>query len=507
MEKFSALSQFFAARRFFPVGAAIALHLVIVLPLAARLNIWLDEAWTMKTTASGWLYAWREAVAAERQAPLYFAFLAWWRAIDDSLFFARLFSIVCITLTIALIPALLRRFAPGSSDWRNFLLMLVVALHPYSIWASLEARVYALVVLLSAALLVFWFDGYAAAKTSRKAQAFYILLAVVGLYTNYYLGFLLFAGACFLLWLKRWKTFGDYVWQMLLAGLFFAPLALIVERQFATNADYYREPTAFIPGVKLVWNTFNYFLLPSAESEIIALLRVWSARLAIVALLFLVVKNLRKISSPTIALGIFVAVSGGFLMTAYFVMGSDYVQLRHSAPLFIPLLLLLSAVLTNLTTDNRGFYIWFALLLIFVPTRLFSDYSPPIKNGDWNRIAEFIETNETDNQPITTFHLQDSLPLEFVYRGKNRILPAESIGDWRAQGAPLTDGRWQKQIEFLISQIPPNQTHLWLITDARCHNEKTAVECRPLEDFLEADYTIEKSADFHLRRVRLLRRK
>lgn len=508
-ENFSPSSRFFDARRWFPTGLAIALHLAIVLPLAVHLNVWLDEAWTMETTANGFSYAWREAIATEHQAPLYFAFLAVWRGLNDSLFFARLFSILCIAATIALLPLLLKRFAPSaekdSSGW-HILLPFVVALHPYTVWASLEARVYAPVIFLSALLLLVWFDGYASEKPRRRTQAFYVLLAVAALYTNYYLGFLLFANACALLALRRWKTLGFYVAQMIAVGLFFLPLVFVVGQQFAVNADYYRESVPFVEGVKLVWNASNYFLLPSAEWETIAFLRVWTARIAAAALLFFVVKNFRRVSPPTVALAVVAAVVAAFLMTAYFLMGIEYVQMRHCAVFFVPLILLLTVLLTNLP-KNRGWLAWLVLLLIFLPTRLVSDYSPPIKNGDWTRVAAFIQENEAENQPIAAFQLHDAIPLAYAYAGKNRVIRAEPLDDLAAEDKPLDANRWRRQIERLIGQIPANQESFWLVTERYCFDDERSVECRPLEDFVEEKFSIEKSADFHMRRVRLLRKK
>jgi uncharacterized membrane protein len=485
---------------------AIALHLAIVLPLAAYLNIWLDEAWTMKSTGNGVAHAWREAIDAEHQAPLYFIFLAIWRSVNNSLFFARLFSIICISATIAIIQQLVKRFSAQTSNNAGIILAFIVALHPYSIWASLEARVYALVVLLSALLLLFWYDGYAAEKNHRKTQAVYVFLAIIGLYTNYYLGFLLFANACALLALKRQKVFGIYVAQMIGVGLIFAPLIWIVRNQFDSNVAYYREQPVLIDGVRFVWNNINYFLLPSAEWDTTALLRTWTARAGLALLLFFIIKHFRQIPVMTAALAVIVAITSLFLVLAYFLLGFEYVQLRHGAPLFIPLLLLVAALLASLP-QRTGLYIWLAMLLIFMPTRLFFTYSPLVKNGDWNRVAKFIEENEEENQPLTTFQLQDSIALRFTYHGKNKFLPAESIGNWRPQNKRLSATRWSNQIQLLISQIPANQGYLWLVTESYCHEEETAIECQPLEDFVQENYVVEKSADFYMRRVRLLRRK
>lgn len=501
------------ANRRLPTVLAIALHLAIVLPLARLLNIWLDEAWTMQTTANGFFYAWREAIATEHQAPLYFAFVALLRNVNGSLFFVRLFSILCIAATVALLPSLVNRFAPRAAEdskngWRDFL-PFTFALHPYAVWASLEARVYALVIFLSALLLLVWFDAYVAETPKnkrRKMQAIYVLLAVVALYTNYYLGFLLFANACALLALKRWKTLGIYVAQMVAVGLVFLPLVFAVKQQFAVNADYYREPVSFVDTVKLVWNVCNYFLLPSAEWDAVAFWRVLAARLAAVALIFLIVRNFRRISAPTLALFVIVAVVAAFLMTAYFLLGIEYAQIRHCAAFFVPLVLFAAIFIADVS-PKRGWLVWLALLLIFVPTRLYADYAAFKKNGDWSRVAEFIERNETNDEPVATFQLHDAIPLRFAYTGKNRILRAESIDDLAAEDKPLSPNRWRRQIETLVREIPAGQERLWLVTESYCHSELKSIECQPLENFVRENYTIEKTADFYMRRVRLLRKK
>ena len=78
----------------------IFVHLAIALPLAFRLNIWTDEASTLYTTQKGFFQAFQNLFTDEKQAPLYFLFLSLWRKLNDSIFFARLFSIICSALAI-----------------------------------------------------------------------------------------------------------------------------------------------------------------------------------------------------------------------------------------------------------------------------------------------------------------------------------------------------------------------------------------------------------------------
>lgn len=68
------------------LGVVSILQLLLTLPLAARLNLWLDEAYSLHTTGGGTLRALDEAIRHELQAPLYFIVLQLWRELDHSLF-------------------------------------------------------------------------------------------------------------------------------------------------------------------------------------------------------------------------------------------------------------------------------------------------------------------------------------------------------------------------------------------------------------------------------------
>ena len=63
---------------------------------------------------------------------------------------------------------------------------------------------------------------------------------------------------------------------------------------------------------------------------------------------------------------------------------------------------------------------------------------------------------------------------------------------------------FRKQIEFLISKIPPDSEEIWLLTNDKCDVKQS---CEPLEKFVEANYTIIEEKDFYKEKVRLLRKK
>lgn len=511
---------------------AAALHLAIVLPLTWTLNLWLDEAWTMRTTARGVLNALSEAVWQERQAPVYFAVLAVWRVFNDSLFWARCFSILCTIASIFVFDKLAKRFvSPGKQN----LFVFFFAVHPFLIYAALEARVYALAVLLAALLLLVWHDGYLI--ENRRKQTIYVLLAWFAVYTNYYLGFNLVAGAAGLIVLRRWGALKSYLLQMCAVAVLILPLVLIIKSQFAANSEYYRAAPDLLDGAKHIWNHINDFVLPTPEQNVFAVLRLWIVRagflLVIVGGVYKFLNrrdaetqrgtkkfgdfdntisnsaSLRLCGSSrkkTRALAVFAATIAAFLLAAYFLIGADYVQLRHAAPFFPVVFLLLATVLSEILS-GRNLILVSILLAVFYSAALSETYSPLAKRGDWARVSKFIEQNETENQPIIIFRVYDALPFRFYYTGKNRIVPPDALHGWNAEDADESAKRWQKQIEFVIKQIPPEHEKLWLVTEDRCDAPETAVECRPLEDFVIENYVTERTENFYKRKVRLLKRK
>lgn len=493
------------------------LHLGITLPLAFFLNVWADEASTLATTQDGFLQTF-QTVHNEKQAPLYFLLMGLWRELNGSIFFARLFSIICSLLAIKFFFDLTRKFF---SEKAAIFAAAAFALHPFLIWASLEIRVYSLVVLLSVLLLKLFNEGYweenpsKAQSSQRKAQVLFVLISIFSLYANYYAGFLLVGCFVALLVLKRPKEARSYFLQMLAVGVAILPLLWIFKSQFAVRAATFQAEKSFFEGVRILWHHFLTFVLPteiypSDTASHFSIFRLWFVRLAALAIIFLLIKNKRKKQNEKILVfGTISAVIGLFFLAAYLLLGSEFVAIRHAAVLFAPVILLMAAILIEIKPQKNNLAFIYAslsavLLAIFYSYSIFALYPNLAKRGDWRRVAAFIEQNEKPGQPIVVFQTYDALPLGFHYQGVNKILPDERILEWGMEDKFGSPNSFTKQIEFLISEIPLEAREIWLITDESC--QKTEA-CGRLENFVQTNYTIEQTRDFYVERIRLLRRK
>jgi hypothetical protein len=506
------------------------LHLLIALPLAYLLNIWADEASTLHTTGNGLAAAFQNVFADEQQAPLYFLLLSVWRALDHSIFFARLFSIVCSLLAIKFFHDLARRFFDEKAA---LFITAAFSLHPFLIWASLEIRVYSLVVLLSVLLLKFFTEGYLEAheKTQTRQRFFFVPTAIIALYTNYYLGFLLAGCFAALLLLRKFDRARQFFLHMLFVALTIAPLIWEIKKGLSVNTGSGFQSGMFVvDGVRILWNHFLTFILPTElftpdEQTGISFLRLWLVRFAILAVLFLFARRFYKIRQMLRAekpeedgairfraiyydarILLFGAIAGtiaAFMLGAYFLLGEIYVELRHAAVLFVPCLLVVFTVLINVLPRRS----WIVFALILAPLFLYSTYTlyPGwTKRGDWAQVGAFIERNETPNQPIVVFTAFDALALPYNYRGVNKILPDEKFFAFEREAENGSADAWRSQTEFVISEIPPGAEEIWLLTNEKC-DVKDA--CRPLENFVRQNYTITQEKNFYKEKVRLLRKK
>ncbi len=509
------------------VFSLILLHLLVVVPLGCLINIWTDEGSTLYTTGFGIAHALQNALADEKQAPLYFWVLSLWREADHSIFFARVFSMICSCVSIKIFYDLARRVL---YDKNAIYAAVFFAVHPYLIWASLEIRVYAPVILLVVWFLKLFDNLYFKDDSPRRrnfstsrfnfSYIWLTLAAIIALYTNYYLGFLLVGCFAALVITGKLREAVNYLAQMFFAGLAFLPLVLTIKNQLAANTRRFQAEQSIGEALRILWNLLLNFILPTEifpdeTSSYISFFRLWLVRAAIAAVVFLFIKNRRLFDQATLIYGTISAVIILFLLAAYYLIGGDYVSARHAAVLFAPFVLLIALLCQELFKSNyetaksqsvRGFFgVSTAILcLIFFVYAVFALYPNFAKRGDWQRVAAFVEQNEKPNQPLIVFTTFDALALISSYHGVNRILPNEKYFDFDLEAEAGSADSWKKQTEFVISKIPPAALEIWLLTDDKCSIKDS---CAPLENFIAANYTVIEQKEFYEETVRLLRKK
>jgi len=392
--------------------------------LAWRLPLWTDEIYTLHTTAEGPVEAARRALSFELQPPVYFVLEAVWRAFWSGPLEARVPSILFGVTTVVVGAALAHRLMPGiRTPWAA----LLIATNPFVIWAGSEARVYALVMLLGAAIcLVFvrvHLEGW------NRERPLLVVLAILALYTQYYLGFLLAAAGASLLLLRRYREAGWYALEMGVVLLLFLPQIGITLQQASAHSSVLTAQPISIKSLLFEAETCIAELsLPvewfwGKDDAWVRMLR-WGIRLAVGAGLVGGFWRRRKRQDhlPAFALLAILTVVPyltGSVLTR--IVGEPW-YFRHWAGFAIPAVLLPLALAGAIGSRavTAG-----ALVVLLGGNVVASamELGDLAKTEDNRRVGQALENLERDNEPILVAPADRVWSLGFYYRGRNRLVP------------------------------------------------------------------------------------
>ncbi|HEV2037834.1 MAG TPA: glycosyltransferase family 39 protein, partial [Candidatus Eremiobacteraceae bacterium] len=393
------------------VGITVFAHLCITLPLAWILNTWIDEAYTLNTTGKTVGYAIHQAIHFELQPPLYFALLTLWREIDHSVFFARLFSVICAAAMVYCVAPLAARYIRTANP---MVAVMAVAFNPAAIWAAEEIRVYAFSGLLSALLLWMFYDGYLAER--RFARVLYAALAVTALYTQYFLGFLLLGAGIALIVTRRFQALREYLLTMVPVAVAAIPIAVILRSQISQGTAVFVNTKSLTDLVYSLYSILLHFALPLGIRHIVPL-----GIVLLVATLVLAAPSTLRVER--MALWVISIVSAVCIVAIVFVTREPSFGQRYVFIFFIPFILAIVAQLASARRAQQFVLVgWLIVMLAGSAMSLFRAYGPMAKAGDWHRVADYIMASERPGQPILAFQSENAVNLMVYYSGANKIL-------------------------------------------------------------------------------------
>lgn len=474
--------------------AAVVLNLAIALPLAYILNIWQDEAYTLHTTAAGFEYALRQSIVFEQNAPLYFLIVVALRHVSESILFLRGFSVLCAAATVSLVPPLVRRYMPGVDAGP---IAVAVACNPFLIWAAVEMRVYAMIVLVSALLLLSFYEAFVKEKSSGWVAVGYAVCVAAALYTQYYLAFIVAAQAIAVaLWYRRRAIpFGV---ACIAAGAAFAPMLATIPGQVGNFQSGFASPSLAHSFGTLAIILWHYLVpLPFTGAKLLY------AGLTLVAAAALLRYRLSLTVSDG---GTMVAIAAGAVVL--FAAGTHaagvHVLTRHAASLYIPSTLSAFAIIAALRVSSRARVAAYtaAVLTALSLITLASTYRAMATSGDWSRVAAYLRSHERPGEPITVFEAENALPLAYYYRGQNAIVPIPRSVNF--QHYDVTD--FVIRDESQLRAVMPRAQRVWLVTAGSCTSANVAFGCPVFDRFIADHYSVLSDTKFYESRVRLLER-
>ncbi len=369
-----------------------------------------DEVITAARVLPGsFIHMLREVRASESNPPLYYV-LAWgWSKLFGTgeaglRSLSALFGAITIPVAFLIGKELLSRRA-------GLIAAALVALNPMLIWYSQEARSYALLVLLSAASLLFFLR--ARRSEDRSDLALWGLLSALALATHYFAAFPVAIEAVWLLLATRFRLAAlGAVAGIAAMGLLLTPLALaqvnphhigwissipLPTRGIDTAASFVTGETGQVIG-RAPRN--GYAIVPGllvGAGMVLALLAAGrrGRRAALVG----------------------IAVGGGTVLIALLaaLAGKDYAIARNLLPALVPLLAVAAVGLAAPRAGRIGLAIAAVLCAYWLAFVVHVDLTPNLQRPDWSDLAAKIDTSSRARAVVTWKLAAD--PLEFYLNG------------------------------------------------------------------------------------------
>ena len=404
----------------------VLLHLLITIPLSYFLNTWYDEASTLITSSQTISYAVHRSIQFELQPPFYYIFLNVWRQADSSYFFARLLSIIFSSASIVISFILIKKYLKIE---KPEYVTLLIAINPFLIYYATEIRPYTMLIFLSVTLIFLMYEIYLSDNKFIVARVLYILLSIISLHTQYYMGFILVGIGFSILIYGGWGKFRTYLIDMILPMLslvavipFLPGINTLIE---ASSKVYKLNLTGLVEFFEVRITTYlfalNYLPLKFSRYEI------WLLLFLIVLFFLFSIKErikefIRVISfkeQTTLPVTIIVLL---FFSIIAVMTGRGMLALRHTAVLFPPLVFTFVSFI-YLTRKKKTLIFWFCLISALYLTALINKFTPMAKEGDSIKVAKYLEANEENNELIFVPYNIIGWPLNVHYNGANTIVP------------------------------------------------------------------------------------
>ena len=471
--------------------------------LSMELNIWIDEAYSLQTTDSG-LIAGIAGARFHRQAPMYFGALSAVRTLSPTILAARSLSIFSMAAFLVLVFFYSRR-QWGSRE--AILLVLLAAVHPFSLWAATEVRPYAFALAVGALLI------YVEGHTDRAIDAshwkwsfFKGLLWAAALYAHYYLGFLLAAlvVASVISDPRRWR---EIAIASVTCAVVFGPFVPTVLSQ-TSNANADMPSASALGSMRIVYGHAKAFAFPFVR-DLPDAVSTWFGYSAIALATILASLKRAYRSRRVIAVVSALATSTTCYVAAGVLVGPQAIDTRHTFVLFIVIIAAAGAVLHFLRMEarsNRAFGILgLVLMLCFVAATAYRN-APLAKEGDYRRAAQYIKDSESAGQPIVLFNSEAVLPFSYYYEGINLVVPLPSHPSVEEFDPAQFSIESYAQVSRRMSDLPAQHTHIWLYDNQVRGWGNTRYNWKYLDRYLGRHYTVERYAAFFGAEVRLLAR-
>jgi 4-amino-4-deoxy-L-arabinose transferase-like glycosyltransferase len=327
---------------------------------------------------------------SERSPPLYYVLVwGWSKIFGTGEIGLRSLSALFGTLTVPLAYAAAARF--GCSRRVALYAAAFVALNPYLVWYSQEARSYALMVLFATGALVYF--ARSLERPSPASLALWALASALALSSHYFAAFLIVPQALWLLLRSESRQRAMLATAAIAAvGLALVPLAANQEEGGRRNG--FTETTLASrvgeTGLNFVASEEPAPFAGDAKTDAVQLVAaVGGALLLAAAIALIATRASRAERAGAVAAGV---VGGGALALPLLlaVVGTDFINPRNLIGALVPLLIVLAIGFGYRGAGNAGLAGGAATCALFVAVLLVVDVSAQMQRPDWRGAAEAL---------------------------------------------------------------------------------------------------------------------
>lgn len=435
------------------LGAAIRLYRL------GQQSLWFDETLSVLFASQPFGVAIQSMLQEGLQhSPLFYILLRPFvsQPVRESL--VRLLSVAAGVATIPAIGELGRKLY---SRRVGILAAAIVALNPFHVWYSREARMYSLIGLLTVLVMIFFFQIVYGRPKPRHWIGLSLTLGAA-LNTHLFAHFLPLVQLVFLAatfratypLLRRWAA------SIVGAYLTLIPWIIVVVRW----GNYYgsggtSRPPVLTDLLSTVWD----FSFGSADQLTLGV------SIALCVFLAMMVAGLMASRRRFVLMGswLFVPILLTFLLSLHVPMYMD----RYLMIAFPAYVLLVAAGVDSFKLPALRIAAGLSILTLTAMGLSKVFFSPVQRqHANWRALGHIL-AEETDPQRdvIVTLHYQDLVPLHFYYQGDTTITPLVSFRDVNLPDVEL-------------SSLEPDSSRLWLVIPHLTPTEHLFLDCVPFDE-------------------------
>jgi hypothetical protein len=468
----------------------LVLYFVFLIVVGYKQYVWTDEGFSLMTSSKSVSFAFNKALEVEFQPPLFYVLLNLWRSINSSYFFARMLSIILLFISVFPLKALLKEHF--GERYKFFTLVFLT--NSFIIASALEIRYQSLMILLTILAEYFFLTGYYRENRKFTHRLIYIVIAIFGVYTQYYFSFLLIANFIVLVAFRKYKISFKYIFDMIWPVIGLALLLPYFNSQVDSQSSLCNPTYSLMYYPNFIIQSILKMLVffPKVINEYFQIL-VWATAVGLIFVLPLLLvkgkvysKELFKNQYLFKVIILMLLFTGMLTLIKY-----DMLPIRHLIVVFIPFWILCFSIVNLIKSDKLVIFLSITLILISLSISIFKN-APLQKGKEFKDVLTYVSDNEKAGENIVVYRNIVKLNLQPGYKGPNTIYAIPREIDYTEAPDYERDAiKNYYQLDSVFQNIPSKI--IWLVsTDNSSFKKSYCVDYHDeiLEEFVDKNFTV-----------------